>query len=56
MNGPSPARFASLLMIDLRFYTANILDVLKKYQIRATIFIVGSEAKKIPGYSQADPR
>ncbi|MET1031119.1 polysaccharide deacetylase family protein, partial [Domibacillus tundrae] len=36
-------------MIDLRFYTANILDVLKKYQIRATIFIVGSEAKKIPG-------
>lgn len=48
MNEQSP-RYICLTFDDgPSAYTADILDILKNYQIKATFFIVGSEAKKFP--------
>ncbi|MBS2967490.1 polysaccharide deacetylase family protein [Metabacillus sp. KIGAM252] len=44
-----PLRYVCLTFDDgPSSYTAKILDILKTYQIRATFFIVGEEAKKFP--------
>lgn len=48
MNQNSPKYVALTFDDGPSAYTAAILKILKRYNVRATFFVVGSEAEKFP--------